>query len=304
MKALWSRQQEDCGNEISRKLAYLKRIAGSLSLGVAELEGLLPRTIHFLAACVWLMPSISVAAEDDLHYTLVDLFPYGWDEAGESKGLFVDLARVVDRALGSRLPIILEPISRIRRDIDNGHFDFTITYRMAKLEPQAQYLLDLGCLRTSVVSMKTRPVRAVEDLTGKTIAYSGSGYFSDAYAPWLDLQAVEVSQTDAMFKMALRGRLDAFVIDELVWQSFKRNWHPGYSVPSGGWLEFAPLLYLESMPLSISASQSAADGARAAHIRELGQNDQFMAELRSLLVQYGLRESVSCLTYADSSFTE
>lgn len=262
-----------------------------------------PRAAFFAILAILFLPRAAIA-DDASRYTIVDLFPYGWTEAGVQKGLFVDLARTVDRALGTEIPILLEPISRIRRSIDNGAFGFTITYRMTKLEPQAQYLLDLACLRTSVVSMKARPIRAVEELTGRRVAYSGSGYFSDAFAPYLELQAVQVSQTDVMFKMALRGRLDAFVIDELVWQSFKRDANPDYRVPAQRWREFAAPLYLESLPLSLSVSQSASDALRAQQARALRSDPAFVSDLRRVLNEHGLGAEQSCLNYAENSVAQ
>lgn len=228
-------------------------------------------------------------------YMLADWFPYGWMEDGKPRGLLVEIARAVDRALGVSHQLALAPVPRVLRSVKNGEYDFSIIYRGAKLNRQVEHVLDVGCIRTAAISMKTRPVRKLADMNGLRVAYSGSGYFKDSFLPRLKVEGVVVANADIMFRMALRGRLDAFVIDDAVWQGYRINLSANRQIPALRWQEFAEPYYLESLRLAISTPLNPMYKSLADRMKPLLGDTGFVRDLQKIYDRYGLPSGTACL---------
>lgn len=231
-------------------------------------------------------------------YMLANWFPYGWLDEGQPKGILVDIAKALDQALGESHPYSLAPVSRVIRSIKSGEYDLTIIYRGAKLNRQVDHLLDVGCIRSAVVSLKNRPVKNLEDLNGLRVAYSGSGYFVDHFLPHLDVDGLEVANADIMFRMALRGRLDAFVIDDAVLQGYRTGIDPARALDADSWALFAEPYYLESLRLAVSTSRRPGHEDLKKRIRALADDAVFLSGLQATYDQYGLPWGTACLHLA------
>ncbi len=243
-----------------------------------------------------------VLAQEDTEatYMLANWFPYGWLDQGKPKGILVDIAKAVDQALGDTRDYSLAPVSRVIRSIKSGEYDLTIIYRGAKLDRQVDHLLDVGCIRSAVVSLKNHPVKSLEDLNGLRVAYSGSGYFVDNFLPQLDVDGLEVANADIMFRMALRGRLDAFVIDDAVLQGYRAGIDQTRAMDADSWALFAEPYYLESLRLAVSASREPGHEGLKKRIRALADNPVFLSGLQATYDQYGLPWGTACLHLADN----
>lgn len=251
-------------------------------------------------ACFFLIAFSAQADQQSASYTIADIFPYGWHEAGEPKGLLVDIAKAVDRELGVSHSVSLAPVSRVMRSIESGEYDFTIVYRGDKLNRKVDHLLDVGCVQTAAMSMQERPINTVTDMNGMRIAHTGSGYFVDTYLPALAVHDVQVSNVDIMFRMALRGRLDAFIIDDAVLQSYRKGFDVAHSIPNGGWREFARPFYLENMRVSLTSSQRDEHKDLKVRMRSLQSNTGFIRRLQKIYDFYGLTSATDCLQQPDT----
>ncbi|MEX0298142.1 MAG: hypothetical protein AB3N28_03670, partial [Kordiimonas sp.] len=188
------------------------------------------------------------------------------------------------------------------RAMENAEFDFTITYRDPTMLDTVDYLADLGCLRSAVVSFKTEPVTRLEHLNGLRVAYPGGGYFVKRFLPHLKLQGTVVAQTDIMFRMAYRNRLDAFVINDAVWFGYKNDLHPEYKVPKSLWARFAEPAYVETLPLAVSISRGSMYQSIGHRMRSLMQNRAFVEALLKVYKKYQLPEALACLPSEEASF--
>lgn len=243
--------------------------------------------------------SPALADSEGPRFGIVNWFPFGWVEDGQPQGMFVDMAAAIDRALGLEERIVIAPVPRVFRSMQEGEFDFTISYRDQVMMSEVEYLSDIGCLRSLIVSRQTRPALKLDDLNGMRVAYPGGGYFVARFLPDLELDGVEVARTDIMFRMMLRGRLDAFVINDAIWQSYRADLNPDFSVPSGRWNEFAEPYILETMPLAISMSKATAHRELGERIKSLMQSPAFRQELQSIYNKYQLPHGLACINQTD-----
>ncbi len=252
-----------------------------------------------ILACVW-VPSVSADTDGSpVTYVLADWFPYGWQDNATPQGLLVDIAKAVDKALSVENNYAIAPVSRVLRSIKSGEYDFSIIYRGKKLNRQVDHVLDVGCIRTAVVSMRDRPVRKIEDLNGMRVAYSSSGYFADNFLPTLDLEGMAVANADIMFRMALRGRLDAFVIDDAVLQGYRLELDQARKETAAQWQSFSQPFYLESLRLAVTSSFDNKHKVLKERMRGLLSNASFVGDLQDIYDRYGLPSGTACLHLVD-----
>lgn len=235
-------------------------------------------------------------------FGVIDWFPFGWEEAGKSYGLVVDVAAAIDNAIGMKSQKVVSPVPRVLRAIENGEFDFTITYRDSAMLGAVDYLADLGCLRSAVVSFKSAQVTSLEQLNGLRVAYPGGGYFVKRFLPDLDIKGLAVSHTEMMFRMASRRRLDAFIINDAVWYGYKNDLNPQFKVSAELWPLLADPLYVETLPFSVSVSKDSKYQVEAEKIRQLMHSRAFRETLLEIYARYQLPEALSCLP--DGAATE
>ncbi len=258
----------------------------------------LQKTLSVMMSCLCLcvfLPSV-FADNEKPTFGIIDWFPFGWVEAGENRGMVVDIAKAIDEAIAVSSEKVVSPVPRVLRAMENAEFDFTITYRDPTMLDTVDYLADLGCLRSAVVSFRSAPVSRLEQLNGLRVAYPGGGYFVKRFLPHLRLEGTEVAQTDIMFRMAYRNRLDAFIINDAVWFGYKNDLHPDYKVPKSLWPRFAEPAYVETLPLAVSIAK----GSRYQHIgnkmKGLMQNRAFVEALLNVYKKYQLPNALACLS--------
>jgi ABC-type amino acid transport substrate-binding protein len=238
------------------------------------------------------------SAPEDLatpRFGIIDWFPFGWVEGDNNAGMLFDMVAALDTALGVKSNAILSPVPRVINRMKDGEYDFTITYRDTNMLNDVDYLADMGCLRSAVISFRQHPVRSLDQLNGLRVAYPGGGYFAKRFLPDLNLEGHRVAQTYIMFRMALRGRLDAFIINDAVWQGYKNDLYPGFKVPKERWQDFAEPLYIETLPLAVSISKKSKYHALAKRMRSVMQSPAFVQELQSIYDKYQLPDALQCL---------
>lgn len=250
---------------------------------------------------VWLLffaialSSASHAQESLPTFGVIDWFPFGWVQYGQNKGIIVETVAAIEETLDVKFEVIVNKIPRVQRDMENGNYDFTISYRDPRLLKKIVNLTDLACLSTGIASLKSNPVTAIKDLNGMRVAYPGGGYFSRNILPNIDVTGVQVAQTDIMFNMALRNRLDAFIINNAVWGAYKASLFPNQKVLETDWQHFAKPFYIEQLPIALSMSASSGYGQLAEQLKAITKNPVFMAKLRAIMKKYNIPEALECL---------
>lgn len=253
---------------------------------------------RLLVSWFFLMSVVSSVsyAEDRLPvFGVIDWFPFGWVQHDENKGIIVEIVAAIEDALDVKFEIIVNKIPRVRRDMENGHYDFTISYRDPRLLKKIVNLTDLACLSTGIASLKSNPVMTIDDLNSMRIAYPGGGYFSNNILPSLNVTGVQVAQTDIMFNMALRNRLDAFIINDAIWGAYKAGLFPNQKVTETDWRQFAEPFYIEQLPIAISMSASSKHFRLGEKLKSIMDNDVFVASLRAVMKKYNISQALACL---------
>ncbi len=241
---------------------------------------------------------IHAAETDEEHvpkFAVLDWFPYGWREDENLRGMFVDIADAINKQLVLRSEIVIAPVPRVLRGMATGEFDVTLTYRAPQVVEGVKYLFDLGCLNSVVVSLKDRPVKRFEDMRSMRIAYPSGGYFDKRFAAKLKHDDVKVAQNYVMFRMALRKRLDAFVISDAVWQGYRQDLYPEFKIPKDRWKDFAEPYYLEALPLALSVSENTVYQGIAQQLSSLMDMPSFEKKLRNIYSKYALPTAMNCL---------
>ena len=228
-------------------------------------------------------------------YAIVDWFPFGWVDQGQTKGLFVEIAAALDKATYVKSVKTVMAVPRVHRAVDTGEADFTFSYRDDKLLKKVDFIANIGCWRVSVVSKADNPVSQLKDLNGMRFAYPSTGYFAIYYLPDLQVKGMAISQSTLMFRMFLNGRLDAFTINDAVWKAFRHDLYPGFAVPKERWLEFAAPFHLPTLPVAVSISKKSKFKPAAKRIAAYAQSTAFLSELKKIYVKYHIPEAADCL---------
>lgn len=227
-------------------------------------------------------------------FSVVEWFPAGWLEDGELKGVYADIAHLIEDQLHVEFDIHSAVVPRVLRDIERGDYDFSIFFRKIGTRPHAAYILDLTCISSVVVSKKDKPVRQMSDLNGMRVAYPARSFFAVSYAPVLDIKSFTVTDSGSMFRMALRDRIDAFVLNEIVLGAFRNGLHPDQKIPAASWGRFAEPIVMRRVPLSVSVSKKSRFQALAKRISALKSDSSFNEKLEAILRRYGAERSFDC----------
>lgn len=228
-------------------------------------------------------------------YTLTDWFPYGWEQDGEPRGFLVELARAVDESAGMTSSVSLAPVSRVIHLMKSGQYDLSIIFRGEKLEDKVDHLVSFACIRTAVVSLKEKPVRQLQDMNGLRVAFSNSGYFINNQRPDLDIEGVQVASPAMMFRMLLRGRIQAFVTDEAVLAAYRANLHPVHSLPVEDWALIAEPFFLDALELTLATPKAKNLGSLKQRFVSIGKSKSLQEKTQSIFDNYGLSDATACL---------
>jgi len=235
-------------------------------------------------------------------FAVIDWFPFGYEvQGGIQKGIFIDVTRALSKALNVESEIIVASAPRVYRGIRVGEFDFTYSYHDTAEKEGFEPLIDIGCLRPTIVSFKRFPIKSVDQLHGKTIAFPLVGYFVRNLLPNYRIRGFAVPRTEMMFKMALRGRIDGFIINDAIWQAYKNNMHPEFNIPKARWAEFEEPLYIERLPVSLSVSYNSNHMPLARAIKDIVHNKAFLLELAQIYDKYSEGSSLGCFSERASS---
>ena len=233
-------------------------------------------------------------------FGVIDWFPFGWVEDGENKGIIVEVVTAIEYTLGVKMDVVVNKIPRVQRDMENGNYDFTISYRDPRLLSKVVNLTDLACLKTGIASLNRNPVKSISDLNGMRVAYPGGGYFSRSILPTVDVTGVQVAQTQIMYNMALRDRLDAFVINDAIWGAFKAGLFPNQKVSGQDQDQFAEPFYIEQLPIALSMSASSQHGFIGEQLKTITQNPAFAKRLRVIMQKYNISEALDCINLPEN----
>lgn len=249
-------------------------------------------------ASILLVLTVTTAIQADPdrpQFGIIDWFPFGWVHDAQNQGMMVDIVHAINKTLGSNAEVVVAPVPRVLRGVAEADFDFTVTYRDTGMLNSVDYLADIGCLKSSVVAMKPISIQSINDLNGLKVAYPGGGYFVKRFLPSLDIDGVEVAQNYTMFKMALRGRLDAFVINDAVWFGYRADMYPHFKVPPESWQDFSEPYYMETLPIAVSVSKKSNQLALSEKIRIIMDDAEFVEELNRIYQKYKLPNAMHCL---------
>lgn len=252
------------------------------------------RWLIALLVTVTALSTASSAQSNQPIFGVIDWFPFGWVEDGENKGIIVEIVGAIEDTLDVKIDIMVNKIPRVQRDMENGRYDFTISYRDPRLLSNIVNLTDIACLKTGIASLKASPVKSVDDLNGMRVAYPGGGYFSRSILPTIKVTGVQVAQTHIMYNMALRGRLDAFIINDAIWGAFKAGLGPKNSISKSEWQRFAAPFYIERLSIAISMSASSRYKQLGERLKVITENPIFTQKLRSIKQKYSISEALSC----------
>lgn len=247
----------------------------------------------FIAALT--VSTMSNAQDNKPTFGVIDWFPFGWVQNGENKGIIVEVVAAIEDTLGVKMEVVVNKIPRVQRDMENGRYDFTISYRDPRLLKKIVNLTDVACLKTGIASLKSNSVESISDLNGMRVAYPGGGYFSRNILPNIDASGVQVTQTQIMYNMALRNRLDAFIINNAIWGAFKAGLIPGQKIAVSDWDRFAKPFYIEQLPIALSMSASSRHQMLGEKLKTITQNPKFAKRLREIMKKYNISEALDCI---------
>lgn len=186
---------------------------------------------------------------------IIDFFPFGFtDNAGQPQGLFIEIAEVISKQLGQEFNIKLLPVPRALRGVSSGKIDMLISYKDPVMVPNVEFLGKLGCLTSYLIPSAKHKPQNLQQLDSLKVGYITGGYFDKRFSRTLNIQPVEVPSNEAMLTMLLRGRLDAFVINDAVYNAYLGGLNPHVELPNGWQNQVGKGFPIEAMETHLSIS--------------------------------------------------
>ena len=97
-----------------------------------------------------------------------------------------------------------------------GQSDLIISGSDSKVMTSAASLGIVSCHTVIVQTRKNSGINSLQDLQGKAIGYVTSGIFQKKYAGKFSEQVEQVASSQSLFNMLVRGRIDGFLITDMV----------------------------------------------------------------------------------------
>lgn len=158
-------------------------------------------------------------ANDELNLLALDNFaPFSWDEAGEVKGVYVDIVKELCYRTGISCNMKGVPWKRVLAQVKKGNTDGGVAgYKNSEREEYAIYL-DYPIHHSTFVIFVKRgnefSFNRIEDLYGKRVGKNRGFRVSDELdraAKENKIYVEEVNSIEQNIKKLLAGRLDAFI---------------------------------------------------------------------------------------------
>lgn len=233
------------------------------------------------------------------NFTIVDWAPFGWQERDGAYGLFVTIVQLIDRHRKIESDITITPMARLIRGMEEGVFDFTVTYRDPIILTNVEYLGDIGCLTNNILSMQSRPVSTLEQLEDIRVAYAAESPFVIKLVPLLQSLGIEVHgmlvfKSQVIFNMMQRGRVQAIIVNDAVMEAHKSGLLTNNVDALNFWQNTAPPLMIEELPIAVAASKAKGVHQDAKAIKHIIHSPRFQKELALIYKQYGIKPGISC----------
>ncbi len=201
-------------------------------------------------------PLLAIASEVNPSLPIISIMnwhPFGWqDEDGNPRGLEAEIIQKSLYDLGLEATIEVDPVARVIRNLQSGATHFSISYADPIMLPNIKFEGMIGCSFSTLVPLKGSEIKTISDIEGKRIGLPKDGYFDKAFTPLYNFEHIEISSNEQLFQMAPRDRLDALVINNIVWDSYRLRAHQEGGFDEGYWDIFDTPIILEEFKLVLA----------------------------------------------------
>ncbi len=182
-------------------------------LAAALLAAILFVHLHLPVAQAQLLPA-RVLINDAPPYRIVQ----SADGVAQYSGIYVDILRLVAADVGLQLEFVEVPFARAFRVMEAAAADLMLgPNRSAEREAYLQYL-EPPLPREPKIFLQSRltaPIRAYDDLSGRSIAVLRGARYFDRFDADTTLNRVAVDEYVSALRLVVMGRVDTVVIPEL-----------------------------------------------------------------------------------------
>ena len=166
-------------------------------------------TLTYLT-CLLILMTTPVFAKV-LHIATIALAPYGYTENGQSTGLNYELANAIAKEAGYTPDNSIVPLVRATHYIKAGKMDVVIMFPTPFIATHADNLGLVLPMETVVLSRTDTTIKALKDLTGKTIATVRDAKYDDRISKMKGIHLYPTRNYTQSLKLLLSRRVDAVI---------------------------------------------------------------------------------------------
>mgnify|MGYP001288470876 CR=1 FL=1 len=180
----------------------------------------------------WIMMSVSTACyggeeQPNPVFSIFDTFPYYWleddPENPRRKGLYTELVNLIAHEAGQDFTLRTHPFARVLYSLKTGNTDFSMIALIDNKGRGVNVVAPLVCSSMILIPRKGSGIRTLKDIKGKRIAFTGRSVFEKSGYTKQDIIPVRLSQPRLYFSMMVTGRLDAFVMNEVMYYAYLQH---------------------------------------------------------------------------------
>lgn len=203
---------------------------------------------------------MTVGAEEPrvtLRAGVLDFYPFGYDGPGdEVLGLSVDLFEIVLERSGMNLQAELLPVPRALSAAARGEVDLLYSYKAEDMIAGVDFLGNVGCLTSLIVPRAGVEITSLDEMGDLRIGYVAAGYFAIRFVPRYPMIGFPLPSNETMFRMLVRGKVDAIVVNDGVLFSYLQRNPEEAKLPADWQQLIGKPFVLETLETHISISEN------------------------------------------------
>jgi polar amino acid transport system substrate-binding protein len=169
------------------------------------------RRLHALCLLACLLATLA-AAGAELRIDTIAVAPFGYmGKDGKPTGMMVEIGNLIAAEAGFSSRNQLVPYARTVVDLEYGKVDLVLRFNNAELPRVAHQLGTVVTMHTVLLARAGTPMRALEDLRGKTVGELRGGHFDLGFARDAAIIKYPLGDYQHMLQMLMVGRLDAAI---------------------------------------------------------------------------------------------
>lgn len=242
-----------------------------------------------------------VRAQEVLSAGIIELFPMGNQGVdGEQSGIFVEIANAISVKSGLRINNAILPFRRAFRAVMSGEMDLFLSFKRQDLDKNLKYLGSVGCAKMLVVARKRIVLGDVKSLSGKRVGFVQGASTGKIYSKKYGMIPVYVPSNGSLFEVLVRKRIDQFMVNSLVYNSYHQGLATHVKLPENWQGDVGQPLPVKVHDIHFSISRKSKFLKHADRLEKAVDDLRSIGRFRQIFQKWGTRDGGDCSGLQDN----